>query len=92
MKRRAAAILAAALSAATVGCVAQPSLLNPGPEKVQQARAQRFDPYPSNELGPSVGRRRPSSRLPESAAGDSARSAAAQSAPAAAAVVAVSCV
>jgi hypothetical protein len=53
-------MLALALALGPAGCcVSQPSLLHPGPEPVQQARAQRFDPYPSNELGPNVEGGRP---------------------------------
>jgi hypothetical protein len=33
------------------GCVAPPRILHPGPEKVQQRRAEWHDPYPENETG-----------------------------------------
>jgi hypothetical protein len=47
-----AALLAAFCSAE--GCVAPPPVLHPGTEQQQQARAQRFDPYPENDVGPAV--------------------------------------
>ncbi|MGA2033098.1 MAG: hypothetical protein ABSG68_12640 [Thermoguttaceae bacterium] len=41
------------------GCVAGPSLEHPGPERVQQARAQKFDPYPDTEMAPPLTGARP---------------------------------
>jgi hypothetical protein len=32
----------------------RPDWFNPGPAKYQQQRAQRFDPYPDNDIGPPV--------------------------------------
>jgi hypothetical protein len=31
-----------------------PNFFNPGPARDQQMRAQRFDPYPENDVGPEV--------------------------------------
>jgi len=36
------------------GCLAPPNILHPGTEANQQARAQMFEPYPDNEIGPPV--------------------------------------
>jgi hypothetical protein len=38
------------------GCArtAGPCWLHPGPEKCQQTRALRYDPYPENEPGPEM--------------------------------------
>jgi hypothetical protein len=45
---------------ATVGCcVAPPQILGPGTEREQQQRAQRYDPYPEPNMGPSVDGGRP---------------------------------
>ncbi len=41
-------VLAGVLAVAITGCN------NPGPASVQRARAQRFDPYPSNDYGPEI--------------------------------------
>ena len=41
------------------GCLAMPNLAHPGTEDHQQARAQVFEPYPENELGPPVVGARP---------------------------------
>ena len=40
----------------SVGCqgLAAPPIFNPGPAELQQARAERFDPYPENEPGPEI--------------------------------------
>ncbi len=48
-------------SAFTGGCrnLEGPSLVGPGTAASQQARAQRFDPYPENEPGPPVVGSRP---------------------------------
>ncbi len=51
---------AVALVLTMAGCVAPPRLLDPGPERWQQTRAQRFDPYPVTDPGlPSVSGTRP---------------------------------
>ena len=49
------------LIVALSGCadVSRPDWLNPGPPALQQARANRFDPYPENDLGPAVTGARP---------------------------------
>ncbi len=54
----------ALLSIALLGCwgcagIAPPRLLHPGSADYQQNRAQRFDPYPLNDIGPYVGGGRP---------------------------------
>ena len=38
------------------GCcsIATPDWMDPGPAKVQQTRALRYDPYPDNEAGPAM--------------------------------------
>ena len=61
MKRISAVLLTATLAAAACGCrgVAGPKLYAPGNEEAQQARAERFDPYPENEPGPAVVGSRP---------------------------------
>jgi hypothetical protein len=38
----------------TGGCLAPPRLLNPGSEKQQQRRAELFEPYPENDVGPPI--------------------------------------
>ncbi|MBI3836585.1 MAG: hypothetical protein HY288_01450 [Planctomycetia bacterium] len=52
------------LPIALVGCwgcasIAPPRLLHPGSAEYQQNRAQRFDPYPLNDVGPYIGGGRP---------------------------------
>jgi hypothetical protein len=49
------ALIALAPLVAT-GCadVAFPRLLHPGSEEYQQVRAERFDPYPLNDVGPPI--------------------------------------
>jgi PBP1b-binding outer membrane lipoprotein LpoB len=39
--------------------MAPPSILNPGSEQYQQRRAEKFDPYPDPNIGPSVAGMRP---------------------------------
>ncbi|MGA2620889.1 MAG: hypothetical protein ABSF26_24975 [Thermoguttaceae bacterium] len=57
--------VAAACTAAGSGCLAPPRLLHPGTEKQQQARAQRFEPYPEPDTGPPiVGARPPDYQYP----------------------------
>lgn len=54
--------LLALLSLATCGgctSLARPPLFDPGPADIQQARAIRFDPYPSPDIGPPVEGGRP---------------------------------
>jgi hypothetical protein len=43
------------------GCrgLAPPSIFHPGTAPQQQARAERFDPYPENEPGPTIQGSRP---------------------------------
>lgn len=41
------------------GTMSRPKWFAPGPAKEQQARAERFDPYPSKDIGPSVVGTRP---------------------------------
>jgi hypothetical protein len=42
--------------AACSGCASlgKPDWLDPGPERLQQRRAVRFDPYLQNDIGPSI--------------------------------------
>lgn len=44
------------LICACQGCqsMGRPQWFNPGPASYQQQRAQRFDPYPDNDIGPPV--------------------------------------
>ncbi len=53
MQRFALVCLLPLLSA---GCadIAFPRLLHPGSEEYQQVRAERFDPYPLNDVGPPI--------------------------------------
>jgi len=53
--------LAASLAPGVAGCrgLAGPQLAGPGTAAYQQARAERFDPYPENEPGPAVVGARP---------------------------------
>ena len=46
---------------ASAGCtnVAKPSLVYPGTANYQRLRADRFDPYPENDLGPEIVGSRP---------------------------------
>jgi len=46
-------VLITALAVVPAGCN------NPGPANVQRARAQWYDPYPSNDLGPAISGGRP---------------------------------
>ncbi|MGO9111255.1 MAG: hypothetical protein ACLP9L_18675 [Thermoguttaceae bacterium] len=41
------------------GCLSTPNLSHPGTEANQQARAELFEPYPENDLGPPVVGARP---------------------------------
>ncbi|REK05478.1 MAG: hypothetical protein DWQ37_23465 [Planctomycetota bacterium] len=49
------------------GCarLAQPRLMHPGSAQLQQARAERFDPFPLPELGPPTEARPLGFRLPQ---------------------------
>lgn len=49
------------LAGGLAGCktMEKPSLLHPGSEQTQQARALRYDPYPEPNVGPSVDGGRP---------------------------------
>ena len=49
------------LSVSLGGCanVSRPNWFAPGPPALQRARANRFDPYPENDLGPAVTGARP---------------------------------
>ncbi len=63
MLRTLAAISIAALALTATGCrgTAQPQFFGPGSAPYQQQRAQRFDPYPETNIGPSVDGGRPDS-------------------------------
>jgi len=54
-----ALLLTAGLMTIGAGCVAPPRVFHPGSVQQQQARAQRFDPFPENDLGPAVVGARP---------------------------------
>jgi len=49
-------VLAAALAAAVSGCkgLSGPSWLRPGPTEYQRRAAERFDPYPDQNIAPEV--------------------------------------
>lgn len=49
-------VLWIALCLAVCGCrsMERPSLCWPGPSAYQQQKAQRFDPYPENDIAPPV--------------------------------------
>ncbi|MGQ9575161.1 MAG: hypothetical protein ACUVUC_07575 [Thermoguttaceae bacterium] len=55
MNRSLAILLVAALGAVG-GCAGLkgPSWLHPGPAAYQQRQAERFDPYPDNQIAPEV--------------------------------------
>jgi hypothetical protein len=42
------------LALAAGGCVTPPRWLGPGPAAYQQRKAERFDPYADNDIGPTV--------------------------------------
>ena len=44
---------------AVAGCEAPPRVMHPGTAEQQQARAQRFDPYPDQSFGPPIAGGRP---------------------------------
>ncbi|MFZ5832648.1 MAG: hypothetical protein ACOY3P_21380 [Planctomycetota bacterium] len=59
-------VLLASLVSLLAGCadpsqsrMELPRLFGAGPERVQQAKAERFDPYPENEPGPAIEGARP---------------------------------
>jgi len=56
MNRPCSLLVAAVLAVAAGGCrsVGPPNWLHPGTAAHQQSKAERFDPYPENELGPEV--------------------------------------
>jgi hypothetical protein len=43
-----------ALMSASSGCLSTPNVFHPGTESYQQARAQVWEPYPENDMGPAV--------------------------------------
>ncbi len=49
-----ASILVVLLSATGCAGVSGPNWFNPGPAQFQQAQANRFDPYPEDDLGPEL--------------------------------------
>ncbi|MGA2256556.1 MAG: hypothetical protein ABSG53_18060 [Thermoguttaceae bacterium] len=59
MRRIVALIALSAVLLACCGCLATPNLAHPGTEAHQQARAQIFEPYPDNDVGPPVVGARP---------------------------------
>jgi hypothetical protein len=56
MRNRWPALVAGVLILAWVGCkgLTRPAWLHPGTATEQQTRAQKYDPYPENDLGPPV--------------------------------------
>ena len=53
-------VVAAVLFMGMAGCgVERPRLLHPGPAAYQQKKAERFDPYADNDIGPEVVGARP---------------------------------
>ncbi|NQT15499.1 MAG: membrane or secreted protein [Planctomycetes bacterium] len=61
MARSCFSLLAAILVMGSVGCksVSPPDWFHPGPAASQQSRAERYDPYPENEPGPTIVGARP---------------------------------
>lgn len=49
------------LAVGVAGCssLARPSWSHPGAAPAQQSRAEQFDPYPENEIGPPIEGARP---------------------------------
>jgi hypothetical protein len=56
MKTSVLLLVVVAILAGASGCsdMSPPDLFNAGPARYQQMRAQRFDPYPENDIGPEV--------------------------------------
>ncbi|MBL9084014.1 MAG: hypothetical protein JNK76_19510 [Planctomycetales bacterium] len=61
MVRKALLLIACGTAVVSAGCrgTAQPQIFGPGSAKYQQTQAQRFDPYPENDIGPRVEGARP---------------------------------
>lgn len=59
MNRSASWIAAWMLALAAGGCVSPPRWLHPGPAPYQQRKAERFDPYADNDIGPTIAGARP---------------------------------
>jgi len=61
MKTVAFVVAAMVLGVCLSGCngLQRPSWLRPGPAPYQQRMAERFDPYPDNQMGPMVDGGRP---------------------------------
>ncbi len=61
MRRFASVVLGLALVVGAAGCrgLAPPNWSHPGPAEYQQRRAERFDPYPENEVAPAIVGARP---------------------------------
>jgi hypothetical protein len=59
MIRPSASLLIALVACWGCGSIAPPRVLHPGPAEYQQSRAQVFDPYPLNDVGPYVAGGRP---------------------------------
>ena len=56
MNRLGSALLATVVTVGVGGCagLAPPNWFHPGPAEIQQGRAAQFDPYPDNDVGPSI--------------------------------------
>lgn len=50
---------ALAVTVTTLGCVAPPRWVGPGPAAYQRRKAERFDPFPDNDAGPAIVGARP---------------------------------
>jgi hypothetical protein len=60
MKRFHWGMIGAGLVVATCGCAGNPwNFFHPGQAPEQQRRAERFDPYPENDIGPPLTGTRP---------------------------------
>jgi hypothetical protein len=61
MRKTGRLLMAMILAAGVAGCgsMAGPNWQHPGTAPVQQSRAERFDPYPENEIGPPIVGARP---------------------------------
>jgi energy-converting hydrogenase Eha subunit F len=60
MKKFWSLLLGTLLTLGIAGCAnLKPDWFHPGPAPVQQARAERFDPYPENDIGPPIVGSRP---------------------------------
>ncbi|MGC3967691.1 MAG: membrane or secreted protein [Pirellulales bacterium] len=61
MVRKTLLVVVCGAAVAVTGCrgTGMPQIFGPGSAKYQQTQAQRFDPYPENDIGPRVEGSRP---------------------------------